>query len=716
MSGRLLVAIDAGGTMTDCLVVADKKFVVGKALTNREDEASSYLESVADAGGFLGLDSNAVHGQTQAVLYTGTAILNTILTGTGSRVGMIVTRGFEHITVMEGALTWLGEPQEHLLHYQLRRHTQPLVDPENVIGVSERISGDSMFPGAGVKAGEILIPLRAEEVELAANRLLDRAVDVIGILFLHSHVNPAHELAAKAIVEETIRRRRPGVRVIASHEVAPVIKENNRSKSLLFQAYAAEKTYTQLAGVEKCARQQGYQGRLLTLLSYGGAVNIEYPRLYETVISGPIGGLIGAQAVARVMKLNNLVTADLGGTSFDVGLLVQGTIQVRRAADYARHRLATPMVAIDSVGSGAGSVVRVDQFRRVRVGPESAGARVGVCYNYPDLTITDINVALGYVDPNYFLGGKVKLDRDRALAELEKRVAQPLGMNVYAAGSGILEILHSQTRHLLQTMLVAKGHDPSEFAALCFGGAGPLHMWGFTEDVGLAQVLTVPWAAGFSAWGAACAEYEHRYERSLSVNLRPNADSDAKLAAGREIDACWRILEGKAVEELAAEGMRDSQVIVHYGVSARYLGQLESFDVPLGFGHIKVSQDVDTIIAAFETTYGKIYPEGARFPEAGYVITEAYIRATVPKPTPSLVKYPLAGRTPLDSAFVESRKVFHKGRWQQFRTWEMGELKSGNVVHGPAIIRDPMTTLVIPPNHEAALDAFKVIHYRKESA
>ena len=715
MNSRLLVAIDAGGTMTDCLVVADGKFVVGKALTNRANEAASYLESVADASGYLGLDSNAVHQQTQAVLYTGTAILNTILTGTGSRVGMIVTRGFEHITVMEGALTWLGEPQEHLLHYQLRRHTAPLVEPENVIGVSERVSGDSMFPGAGVKPGEILIPIRAEEVAQVTNQLLDRGVDVIGILFLHAHVNPANELAAKTIVEETVRERQSGVRVIASHEVAPVIKENNRAKSLLFQAYAAEKAYTQLVGVEKSAQEQGYQGRLLTLLSYGGAVNIEYPRLYETVISGPIGGLVGAQAVARTMKLRNLVTADLGGTSFDVGLLVQGTIQVRRAADYARHRLATPMVALDSVGSGAGSVVRVDQFRRVCVGPESAGARVGVCYDYPELTITDINVALGYVDPNYFLGGKVKLDRDRALAELEKRVGQPLGMNVYAAGSGILDVLHSQTRHLLQTMLVAKGHDPAEFTALCFGGAGPLHMWGFTEGVGLAQVVTVPWAAGFSAWGAACAEYEHRYERSVSVAVPPGSKPEAKLAAGREIDACWRILERKAVEEFAAEGMRDAEILVHYGVSARYLGQLESFDVPVGFGHIKASQDLDTIIAAFETAYGKIYPEGARFPEAGYVITEAYIRATVPKPTPSLVKYPLAGRNPLDSAFVETRKVFHSGRWQQFKVWEMAELKAGNIVRGPAIIRDPMTTMVISHGHEAAFDAFKVIHYRKAS-
>jgi acetone carboxylase beta subunit len=502
---KFIVAIDAGGTMTDCILFReDGTFHVGKSLTNRENETQSYIESVEDAAGYLGLTSADVHGRTSVCIYTGTAILNTILTLSGAKVGLIVTRGWDNIMITEGALTWLGEPQEHILHQQLRRHTAPLVQPGMVVGVSERIIGGSLYGGRTLTAGDVLIPLNESEVTAAAEKLVERGAEVIGILFLNSFVNASHELKAKEIVEAVVEAKGSAAKVITSHQVAPVMREHNRTKSLVFQAYAAEKASAVLKGVEDAAHADGYDGRLLTLLSYGGAVDREYPRLYETVISGPIGGLTGAQVLAKTLGLQNVVTADLGGTSFDVGVLVDQMIQVRKTADFARHRLATAMVAIDSIGSGAGSVARVDEYGRIHLGPESAGQQIGVCYEYPELTVTDINVALGYVDPDYFLGGKIKLDRDKALAELEERVAKPLKLDVYAAGEGVLEVGHTQMRDLLRMMLLSKGYNTADFTVLAYGGAGPVHMRGFTEGVVLAGVLTVPWAAGFSA-ASACS-------------------------------------------------------------------------------------------------------------------------------------------------------------------------------------------------------------------
>ncbi len=712
--GDFIVAIDAGGTMTDCILFReDGTFHVGKALTNREDERQSYLESVNDAAGYLGLTSEAVHARASTCLYTGTGILNTILTLSGARVGLIVTRGWDHIMIGEGALTWLGEPQEHILHQQLRRHTAPLVPPGMVIGASERIVGGSMYSGRSLTAGDVLIPLNQAEVVSAAERLLADGAEVIGIMFLNSFVNPAHELQAKVIVEQVVREQGKDVRVITSHEVAPVMREHNRTKSLVFQAYAAEKAGTVLKGVEDAARAEGYQGRLLTLLSYGGAVDREYPRLYETVISGPIGGLTGAQVLAKTLGLDNVVTADLGGTSFDVGVLVDRMIQVRKTADFARHRLATAMVAIDSIGSGAGSVVRVDEYGRIHLGPESAGQQIGVCYEYPELTVTDINVALGYVDPDYFLGGKVKLDRDRALAELEDRVAKPLGLDPYTAGAGVLEVAHTQMRDLLRMMLLSKGYNPANFAALCYGGAGPVHMRGFTEGIGLAGVMTVPWAAGFSAYGAGCAEYYHRYEKSHTALLPLDMSDEDKIAAGRGIDAAWRELEERALAELTAGAADVSQVIFRYGVYARYMGQLESFDTPLEFGRVETAYDLDRLVLAFEKVYTEIYPVGARFPEGGYAVTDVYLHAVVPRAMPTLEEHPLAGETPADSAYVGTRDVFHDGEWRTFDVWQMEELKAGNVVRGPSIIRDPMTTVVTPPGYEIAFDRWTVMHYRE---
>jgi len=439
---------------------------------------------------------------------------------------------------------------------------------------------------------------------------------------------------------------------------------------------------------------------------------VSYPRLYETVISGPIGGLMGAQVLSRKLGIRNMVCTDMGGTSFDVGIVVNHQIPIRRDADFAGHRLALPMVALDSVGAGAGSAVWLDQYRRLHVGPESAGAAVGRCLHYDKLTVTDVNVAMGYVDPDYFLGGKVKLDRERALAELESQIARPLGLDVYAAGQGILEVVNTNMREALLTMMLARGYNPAEFTVLCYAGAGPVHMWGYTEGLNVADVITVPYAAAFSAFGAACAEYMHRYHRGLIAALPNKADAEHKMRVGAEIDAQFRALEDAARVELAAEGAELAELSFQYGVYARYIGQLESFDTPLEFGHFRTPADIDRLIAAFEDMYTKIYPEGARFPEVGYALSEVYVKAMVPKAMPVMQRHELRGQRPADSAYVGSRTVHHKMRAFEFRIWQMAELAAGNVIEGPAIIRDPMTTMVIPPGKRVEIDEHLVLHYR----
>lgn len=708
-----ILALDAGGTMTDAILVKpDGSFTVGKSITRREDEPRSYREAVADAAESIGLSPSSVHAACAADIYCGTGMLNTILTGQGRRVGLFVTRGFEDITVMEGGLTYLGQSQAEALHQQLHRHTRPLIDPLDVVGVSERIGGGCYQGDIHLPAGEPLIPLHEEQVRRGAEALVDRGVEVIGILFLYSFVNPAHEHRAAEIVAEVLRERGVSMPVVCSADVAPVAKENNRLKSLLFQCFAAEMVRDSLLAVEREALQAGYAGRLLTLLSYGGAVNMEYPRLYETMISGPIGGLIGAQFIAEKLAIPNLVTADMGGTSFDVGLLVDGRMSITKSADIAGHRLALPMVEIDSVGSGAGSVVSIDEYRRLHVGPDSAGARVGICYEYDQLTVTDINVALGYVDPDYFLGGHVKLDRDRALEALEDSVAKPLGLDVYRAGAGVLDIVNAEMGELLRTMIAAKGYDTHEFTLLYYGGAGPVHMWGFTEGIEFDDVITLPWAAGFSAFGAACAEYMHRYDRGTRLLLPTDMSADARTAAAREIDATWRALEAEARAELAREGVDPAGVQFRYGVSARYIGQLESFETRLGFGAMRDGDDLGRLIAAFEAMYTKVYPEGARFPDAGYSLTAIHLEAVAPKPQPVLATYSPAGEKPPASAFVERRQVYHRDEWIAFDVFEMQELCAGNVLPGPVIIRDPMTTVVVPPGRRMALDEYRILHYR----
>ena len=712
-TGNYILALDAGGTMTDAILVEpDGGFKVGKSITRPSDEARSYIEAVQDAASAIGADVDSVHRNCAVALYCGTAMLNTILTGTGKRVGLMVTRGFEDITVQEGGLTYIGQTQAEMFHQQLHRHPRQLIRHSDVIGISERMCGGSIYGESHLGPGEILIPLDEREVREAAARLIDSGVEIIGILFVNSYADPRHELRAAELAREVVRQKGRAIQVLCSVEVAPVSRENSRLKSLLFQCLAAESIREGYLGVEHEARRHGYRHRLLTLLSYGGAVNARYPRLYETLISGPIGGLMGARFLGDKLGLKRIVTADMGGTSFDVGLVVDGRLTIQRSADIAGHRLALPMVQLDSIGSGAGSEVRVDQYKRLHVGPDSAGARVGRCLDFDRLTITDINVALGYVDPDYFLGGHVKLSRERALASLKETVADPLGLDVYEAGAGVLDVVNLQMRDLLSTMVASKGYDQTEFTLLYYGGAGPVHMWGFTEGLTFADIITVPWAAGFSAFGAACAEYMHRYDRGITVLLPNGLPAAGRAAAAHSLRQTWHELIAEARKEMADEGVSADRLSFRFGFSARYLGQLESFDATLPITDTESFTDVALVIEAFESMYTKIYPEGARFPDAGYSLTGVYLEAIASKPQPHLASFPNRGPEPDPAAFVERRKVYHRGKWTNFQVWEMQKLTAGNVINGPAILRDPMTTLVVPPGRRIEFDQFLVIHYR----
>ncbi|MEW5009305.1 MAG: hydantoinase/oxoprolinase N-terminal domain-containing protein, partial [Cycloclasticus sp.] len=262
---KYILALDAGGTMTDTvLVLEDGSFKVGKSLTNRDDEQASYLESVDDAARVINKRSSDIHKEASVAIYAGTGMLNTLLTGSGSDTGLIVTKGFEDIAVIEGGLTYLGQPQNEMLHNQLHEHTPPLMDRKNVYGVLERVCGGTPYMDKHVAAGEILIPLYEPHVVDATNKLLDSGVEVIGILFTNCYINPVHEQRAKKVAEKVIADRGMEVPVVLSYDTAPVMKENNRLKSLLLQCTSAEHARRSLLSVEEGAQKDGYDGQLLT--------------------------------------------------------------------------------------------------------------------------------------------------------------------------------------------------------------------------------------------------------------------------------------------------------------------------------------------------------------------------------------------------------------------------------------------------------------------
>ncbi len=704
-----LIAIDAGGTMTDAFVVDSAgRFAVGKALTNRAKEASSYLESVRDAAPKLGIEATSVHDRAVVSLYAGTGMLNTLLTRSGARVGLLVTRGNEHMPELERGLTWLQLSGNELLHQPLHEHTPELIDYRDIRGITERVACGSYY--FQLQPGTPIIPLNEKEVRRATQELLDAGVEVIGIVFLFSYLNPIHEKRASEIVREVIATSGRDVKVVTSHELAPVLKEEQRYKSVLVQCYAAEKTRQQLIEVETAAHGDGYAADLLTLTAYGSAVDIRHPRLYETVVSGPVGGLIGSSVIGKLKELRNVVATDMGGTSFDVGLLVDGIIPVKREPDFAGHRLALPMVEIDSIGCGAGTAVRVNRrFKRVELGPDSAGADVGMCFRYPEVTISDLNVALGFLNPDNFLGGNIRLDRQAALEAIEERVAQPLGVDINRAAEGVLELLHGQMRDAIRNTLFARGYSPADYTLFAYGGAGPLHLRGIA-DGGFRAVATFPWAAAFSAFGVACCSIARRYSAGISAFVHPAGSEADKDAVGGQFAATFERLEEQARQEMTGSGIAASDMRFRYAMFARYMGHLEPLEVPLPMGRITTAADVDAALKAFDDTYAKIYTEAGMFPDAGYFITELVLEAVAPKPSPEIPLYHKKRETPNKDAVKGERSVFF-GRWTPTRIYEMNQLQAGNRIHGPAIVEDPMTTLVVPPGRQIRFDEHRVIWY-----
>ncbi|MCX6000273.1 MAG: hydantoinase/oxoprolinase family protein [Chloroflexi bacterium] len=476
---KFLVALDAGGTMTDTFLVDEKgAFSLGKSLTNKQDESKSYLESVSDAARRIGLGSPEVHEKAIGITYAGTTMLNILITRRGAKVGLLATKGFQYAPHLERGLTWLGLSYQDTMHMALLEHTPWLVDINLVRPVAERTKGPTWYPGCHIPPGTEVVPLREEDVRKGVDELLNAGVEAIAIVFIHSYENPKHENRAAEIAREIIKKRGVDVPVVTSYEICPIAFETQRMKSVLIECYAGRKAQSQLFKVEETAKSNGYKHELQTLLSYGATAGIRHTRIYESIVSGPTGGLLGGNALLAELKgIDNIICTDLGGTTFDMGLITKGLLPINMEPNFHGHRLSLPMLSIDSIGAGTGTVVHVDEkLKLISLGPESAGSAVGTCYRYPDITIGDIDLILGYLNEDYFLGGTVKLNKGAALDALQERLAKPLGQELYEVSSKVLDLLHTGMKNHLTSTLLSRGLNSADYTLISYGGSRGSHL------------------------------------------------------------------------------------------------------------------------------------------------------------------------------------------------------------------------------------------------
>lgn len=713
---RFQIAQDAGGSMTDCFLVDDDgNFATGKFLSNHEQEEISYLGSLGDAARRWNMTTADIHRDAVSSTYTGTAMVNILVTRTGSKVGLLITRGFGDMPIQERGLTWLGQSYEDILHQQLHEHTPWMVEPENIVEVSERITVGGYLAEHHLPAGTVVIPLSEADVVKGVSKLLDNGVEVIAVLTLASYANPAHEKRIAEIAREMIAQRGLDVPVVASHEMCPVPNETERLKTLLLQCYTAEIARRKYFAVEEVAKKEGYKHELLTLLAYGGAATIRYPTLAEAAISGPTGGLLGAKFMGDFLRQPNIVGWDLGCTTCDVGLIAGGLLPVNKEPEFSGHRLRMPMIAIDSIGAGCSHAVHVDPVsRRITIGPDSVREALGTMYTSDQITIGDIDMVLRYLDPKYYLGGSIEINRDRAEKELTERVAKPLGQDVYSVSSKILDLLHAKVADHITGVMLSRGLNPAEFTLLVYGAAGPTHLWGLAREMNFGNVVITPWAAVFSAFGVCAADYFHRYDKAVPFFLTPQMDEGTKLYMGSLLSNAWEEMEKQGLAELEAEGIPKDQVTFRHGFTGRYIGQLSGWECPVDLGRVQSLSELDKVVATFDKNYTKIYPAGARYPESGYQITEVYVEAVAHKPKPIIPSFELMGQQPPKKAYKGQREAYMDGGWIKFDLWEQDLLEAGNRINGPAIIEHSMTTTVIPPQNYLELNHHKLMRYMKK--
>lgn len=704
-----ILAIDAGGTMTDTFIIDDHgDFVVGKAQSTPEDESIGLLNSARDALTYWGSSVEDEFPKLLAGVYSGTAMLNRLVSRNGRRVGLIVNKGMEDFHRMgRGIQSYLGYSYSDRLHLNTHRFDPPLVPREWTKGITERVD---LF-------GSVIIPLYEQEVEPAVLELLKQDVEAIVISLLHSYKYPAHERRIRDIARETIKKAAKDIPVFASVDYYPVRKETHRTNTTIIEAYAADPSRETLAKIDRMLKAHGADFDLRVMASHGGTISTQANELARTLVSGPIGGVIGAKYLGEHLGIRNIACSDIGGTSFDMALITQGDLSINTSPDMARLVLSLPLVAMDTVGAGAGSFVRIDpNFKSLTLGPDSAGSKVGVCYPEGGLntvTVTDCHVILGLINPNNFLGGEVQLDPDRAYAAVKEQIADPLGLTVEDAAYGVIDLLESQLRNYLESMILGKGYSPSQYVCFSYGGGGPLHTAGYTKNLGFEDVLVPAWAAGFSAFGCGAADFEYRYDKTLDINVDAEAEDDQKLIGGRELQHVWDELMEKVAGEFEKNQFDKEDVDFRLYFRMQYQGQLNDLEIEAPIKTFRRVDDWDALVEAFEATYTRVYAKAATSPELGYSITGAIIRGVVEVAKPRISEEPSEGETPPADAFLGKRSVYWKGEWLKADIWEMEKLKPGNRIQSFAILESPATTFVIPTGFETYLDAHRIFHLKE---
>jgi N-methylhydantoinase A len=692
------LGIDVGGTFTDvALMDEDGRLRTYKVPSTPEDPTLGVLDSIKLAATDLGISGKTLLGDLVRLAHGTTVATNAFLEHRGGRIGLITTRGFgDTIVVQRMKGMTAGMLWDEMTRFSRRGYPDPLVPRSLVKEVDERV--DSY--------GEVIVQLQEAGARDALRELAAADVDAIAVCLLWSFRNPAHERR----IYELATEEAPGIPVIVSHRAVPVIGEYERTATTVINAYLRGSVAGYVGGLQQRLSEAGLRGPLAIMNSAGGVVRgemaVEDP--VSLFLSGPTGGVVASRYLSEELGFRNVITTDMGGTSFDVGLIIDGRIVLSNVSEIGKYHAASPMVEVQAIGAGGGSIARVHE-RQLAVGPQSAGARPGpACYGHGGAhpTVTDADLVLGLLNPDYFLGGQVKLRRDLASAAIEEHVARPLGLMIDEAAGAIRTIVDSKMADLLHAVTFGKGHDPRDFVLLAYGGAGPTHCASYGRELGPAKIVVPFTASVHSAYGGLASDIHAVFELSDPMRTPPFADQPASALDASAIEAIFQTLERQGAEALRATGIADDAMVFPRSVDMRYRRQTNHLAVPVpatmnGMG----KQDLTDLLIRFEQIYGQTYGSQAAFPEAGFELTTFRVEAVGSTPKPRMQRM-TQGDPNAAAARRGSRSIYlwRRGARQAVSVYEGPGLRAGHVLSGPCVVDYPTTTVFIDDDQEGRVD------------
>jgi N-methylhydantoinase A len=674
MSARgIIVGVDVGGTFTDLFLLdaTTGQFRTAKVPSRRGDESQGFLNGLSALGGAANMDS-IVHGTT-----VGT---NTLLERRGPKIGVITTRGFRDTIEMRR--------RDRRRTWGLWGDFIPIADRDLRIEVNERTLADGSIRTAVDPAG----------IRTAAKQLLDKGAQAVAITFINAYANADNERRALA----ELRAVWPNEFVTASHEVLSEIREFERSSTAALNAYLQPVVASYIGKLESALSAQRFSGRLHIVQSNGGIMSTATARRLpvRTALSGPAAGVVAGASLAKASGFDNLITCDLGGTSFDVSVIAGGKVAVaaQTTVDFGLV-IRTPMVEITTIGAGGGSIASVDRGGLLQVGPESAGSVPGpACYGAGNArpTLTDAQVVLGRINAARPLGGELKsLDVKAAKRAIATHVGAPLGLDVTAAAAAIVRVAEARMAGAIRLVSIERGHDPSRFVAMPFGGGGALHAGALIREIGLKCALVPRFPGITSALGCVLADLRHDLVRTLNLMLD---GIDAPALEGR-----MRAAGEEASAVIASAGIPVERTDIVYELDMHYLGQTHTVPVTLpvmqGDG-LGVGEAM--IRSAFEAAYLASFSR--LLPGLPMRIASLRVAAIGRRPTFDFSVFTPGPSSSLEKARLGSRPVWFDDGWRDAAIWARLELPAGVQIAGPAILEQPDATTVIEPGLAGRID------------